>query len=114
MFSHHEGQVQVQRPWPRKTQKCRKSCLFITPKRGDKQIGFNHMFGEMKVIVLKLFVGLFAAFADYYAYFLGSVELRFVGGRREPARDLFSRASKVSLVVLLLCAINLVFFLPTL
>jgi hypothetical protein len=69
----------------------------------------------MKAIVPKVFVGLFAAFAAYYAYFLGSVGSWFVGRRREPVRDLFSRASKVSLVVLVLCAIiNLVFFLPTL
>ena len=71
--------------------------------------------GDMKAIVPKVFVGLFAAFAAYHAYFLGSLGSWFVGGWRELARDLFSRASKVSLVVLVLCAvINLVFFLPTL
>jgi len=46
---------------------------------------------------------------------LGSVGLWFVGRRRDTVGTLFSRASKVSLVILLLCAlINLVIFVPTL
>lgn len=72
-------------------------------------------FGGMKAIALKVLVGLIAAFAAYYAYFLGSVGSWFVGRRREPVRDLFARASNVSLVVPVLCVIiNLLFFLPAL
>jgi len=105
----------------------------------------------MKAIALKTFVGLFGAFAAYYAYFLGSVfyelygpSARFcgtaqvwalqggavlfappailgsvglwiVGRQRQTVGTGFSRASRVELVILLLCAVaNLVIFVPTL
>jgi len=105
----------------------------------------------MKAIALKTFVGLFGAFAAYYAYFLGSVfyelygpNARFCGtaqvwalqggavffappallgsvglwlaGRQRQAVGLgFWRASRVELVILILCALaNLVIFVPTL
>ena len=46
---------------------------------------------------------------------LGSAGLWFVGRRSDTVGALFSRASKVSLVVLVLCAaINLVIFVPAL
>jgi hypothetical protein len=105
----------------------------------------------MKAIALKTFVGLFGAFAAYYAYFLGSVfyelygpsarfcgtaqvwalqagaiyfappailgsvGLWFAGRQRQTVGTGFSRASRVELVILLLCAVaNLVIFVPTL
>jgi hypothetical protein len=68
----------------------------------------------MKAIVLKVFVGLFVAFAAYCPHFFGAVGLWLVGRRKEPVRDLFWTARNVSPVVLLLCTIiSLVFFLPT-
>ena len=108
--------------------------------------------GIMKIIALKAFVSLFAAFAAYYTYFigsvfrdlffpaphhfcgtgdvwalegaaiffappalLGSVGLWFVGRQRQTVGVSFSRASRVSLIILVLCAIaNLVIFIPTL
>src|SRR5882672_2100731 len=105
----------------------------------------------MKAIALKTFVGLFGAFAAYYAYFLGSVfyelygpnarfcgtgpvlalqgaavffappallssvGLWFVGRQRQTVGKGFSRASRVELVILMLCALaNLVIFVPVL
>lgn len=104
----------------------------------------------MKAIALKVFVGLFGAFAAYYAYFLGSVfyelydparrcgtpqawalegaavffappallgsvGLWFVSRQRQTIGVGFSRASKVSLAILVLCAVvNLVIFVPML
>jgi len=105
----------------------------------------------MKAIALKTFVGLFGAFAAYYAYFLGSVfyelygpnagfcgtgpvwalqgaaiffappallgsvGLWFAGRQRQTVGAGFSRASRVELVILMLCALaNLVIFVPAL
>ena len=106
----------------------------------------------MKAIALKAFVSLFAAFAAYYSYFLGSVfhelffpapyhfcatsdvwalegaaiffappallgsvGLWFIGRQRQTVGLGFWRASRVSLIILVLCAVaNLVIFVPTL
>jgi hypothetical protein len=107
--------------------------------------------GIMKAMALKIFVGLFGAFAAYYSYFLGSVfyelygpnarfcgtgpvwalqdaaiffappallgsvGLWFTGKRRQAVGAGFSRASRVELVILILCALaNLVIFIPPL
>ena len=106
--------------------------------------------GIMKAMALKMFVGLFGAFAAYYSYFLGSVfyelygpsarfcgtaqvwalqgaavffapaallgsvGLWFAGSQRQTIGTGFSKASRVEIGVLILCALtNLVIFVPT-